>query len=65
MNVTINEHSMNSTNLQISEMDQKNQRLTTIDTDFSQSYNQSIVPLDKDKFFSVRNQMFTPQNPLA
>ena len=65
MNVTINEHSMNSTNLQISEMDQKNQRLTTIDTDFSQSYNQSAVPLDKDKFFSVRNQMFTPQNPLA
>ena len=65
MNVTMNEHSMNSTNLQISEMDQKNQRLTTIDTDFSQSYNQSIVPLDKDKFFSVRNQMFTPQNPLA
>ena len=65
MNVTMNEHSMNSTNLQISEMDQKNQRLTTIDTDFSQSYNQSVVPLDKDKFFSVRNQMFTPQNPLA
>ena len=51
MNVTMNEHSMNSTNLQISEMDQKNQRLTTIDTDFSQSYNQSAVPLDKDKFF--------------
>ena len=65
MNVTMNEHSMNSTNLQISEMDQKNQRLTTIDTDFSQSYNHSVVPLDKDKFFSVRNQMFTPQNPLA